>query len=64
MEFCPGVVPPVSNLQWLHVRELGNTPIPDEGKESQPPSDTAVIGKVGCDEWRGGVVKHYYREAA
>jgi hypothetical protein len=26
--------------------------------------DTEPLGKVGCQEWLGGVLKHYYRKAA
>jgi hypothetical protein len=30
----------------------------------QVPEDTEPLGKVGCQEWLGGVLKHYYRKAA
>ncbi len=28
------------------------------------PGNTEPLGKVGCQEWLGGVLKHYYRKAA
>lgn len=28
------------------------------------PGNTEPLGKVGCQEWLGGVLKHYYRQAA
>jgi putative transposase len=43
---------------------LGNVPIPERGKEQRIPEDTEPLGKVGCQEWLGGVLKHYYRKAA
>jgi putative transposase len=43
---------------------LGNVPIPECGKEQRIPEDTEPLGKVGCQEWLGGVLKHYYRKAA
>ncbi len=42
---------------------LGNVPIPDRGKEP-PENETEPLGKVGCEEWLGGLLKHYYRKAA
>jgi putative transposase len=42
---------------------LSNVPIPD--RESPPlPNDASPIGKIGCDKWLGGLLKHYYRKAA
>jgi len=43
---------------------LGNVPIPD--REKPPPIDTATepVGKIGCQEWLGGLLRHYYRQAA
>jgi len=41
-------------------------PIPDKDKKP-PEGDTEPLGKVGCDEWLGGLgglLKHYYRQAA
>jgi hypothetical protein len=43
---------------------LGNVPIPDRAKETPAPKNTEPIGKVGCEEWLGGLLKHYYRQAA
>jgi len=49
---------------------LGNVPIPDREKipegEKPPPENesTAPIGKVGCEEWLGGLLKHYYKKVA
>jgi len=42
---------------------LGNVPIPDKDKKP-PEGDTEPLGRVGCDEWLGGLLKHYYRQAA
>jgi hypothetical protein len=42
---------------------LGNVPIPGRGKEQVAPDDTEPLGKVGCQEWLGGVLKHFYRKA-
>ena len=44
---------------------LGNVPIPERDKTPPAsPENTEPIGKVGCDEWLGGLLKHYYRPAA
>jgi putative transposase len=43
---------------------LGNVPIPERGKKEHIPENTEPIGKIGCQEWLGGVLKHYYRKAA
>jgi hypothetical protein len=43
---------------------MGNVPIPEREKEQQIPEDTEPLGKVGCQEWLGGVLKHYCRKAA
>ena len=43
---------------------LGNVPIPDKGKEPPAEVDTEPLGKVGCEEWLGGLLRHYYRKAA
>jgi putative transposase len=43
---------------------LGNVPIPKCGKEPTTMENTEPIGKVGCEEWLGGLLKHYYRAAA
>jgi len=39
-------------------------PIPERGKEQQFPEAPEPLGKVGCQEWLGGVLKHCYRKAA
>lgn len=39
-------------------------PIPEREKEATVAGDTGPISKVGCDEWLGGLLKHYYRQAA
>jgi hypothetical protein len=38
--------------------------LPERGKEQRLPEDTEPLGKVGCQEWLGGVLKHHYRKAA
>ena len=38
--------------------------IPERGKEPVAREDTEPLGKVGCQEWLGEVVRHYYRKAA
>jgi hypothetical protein len=43
---------------------LGNVPIPDREKELSVSESTEPIGKIGCQEWLGGLLKHYYRQAA
>jgi hypothetical protein len=43
---------------------LGNVPIPDKDKKRPADDATEPIGKVGCDQWLGGLLKHYYRQAA
>ena len=44
---------------------LGNVPIPERDQApAAAPGNTEPIGKVGCDEWLGGLLKHYYRQAA
>jgi hypothetical protein len=42
----------------------GNVPIPERAKEQVVPEDTEPMGKVDCQEWLGGVLRHYYRKAA
>ena len=37
---------------------------PERGKEQIAREDTEPLGKVGCQEWVGGVRRHYYRKAA
>lgn len=43
---------------------LGNVPIPERAKEQVAFEKPEPFGKVGCQEWLGGVLKHYYRNAA
>ncbi|MEI8197606.1 MAG: integrase core domain-containing protein [Phycisphaerae bacterium] len=43
---------------------LGNVPIPDRDQNAPANQDTEPIGQVGCQEWLGGIHKHYYRQAA
>ncbi|MEI8195775.1 MAG: integrase core domain-containing protein [Phycisphaerae bacterium] len=43
---------------------LGNVPIPDRGQKAPAPQDIEPVGQVGCQEWLGGILKHYYRKAA
>ena len=43
---------------------LGNVPIPDRGKEPLAMENTEPLGHVGGEEWLGGVLKHYYLQAA
>lgn len=43
---------------------LGNVPIPQKGKETPAMDGTEPIGRVGCQEWLGGLLKHYYHQAA
>jgi putative transposase len=45
-------------------QEPGNVLIPERGKERATYKSTEPLGKVGCQEWLGGVLKHYYRKAA
>ncbi|MBA3708764.1 MAG: transposase [Planctomycetes bacterium] len=44
-------------------QSLGNAP-PDAQAPVQQPDDQAGMGKIGCQTRLGGVLKHYYREAA
>jgi hypothetical protein len=43
---------------------LGNVPIPERRKARVASEDPEPLGKIGCQEWLGGVLKHYYRKAA
>ena len=43
---------------------LGNVPIPQRGQTLHLTEDTEPLGTVGCQEWLGGLLKHYYRQAA
>jgi putative transposase len=43
---------------------LENVPIPERGKVPRYRDDTEPIGKIDCQEWLGGLIKSYYREAA
>ena len=43
---------------------LGNVPIPDRDKELKFQDNTEPIGKIGCQQWLGGLIKSYHREAA
>lgn len=43
---------------------LGNVPIPDRGKAPAMPHDPEPLGRVDCQEWLGGLLKHYSRKAA
>ena len=43
---------------------LGNVTIPERGKKLQLTDDTEPLGKIGCQEWLGGLIKHYYQQAA
>ena len=38
--------------------------IPDRGKELRLRDNTEPIGKIGCQQWLGGLIKSYHREAA
>ena len=43
---------------------LGNVPIPERDKELKFQDNTEPIGKIGCRQWLGGLIKSYHREAA
>jgi len=43
---------------------LGNVPIPDRGQDPPPAQDAEPVGTIGCQQWLGGLLKHYYRQAA
>lgn len=43
---------------------LGNVPIPGREQKLQLTDNTEPLGKIGCQEWLGGLIKHYYRQAA
>ena len=43
---------------------LGNVPIPDRDKQVNFKDNTEPIGKIGCQQWLGGLIKSYHREAA
>jgi putative transposase len=43
---------------------LGNVPIPERDKELKFQDNTEAIGKIGCQQWLGGLIKSYHREAA
>ena len=43
---------------------LGNVPMTDRWEETPSNESTEPIGKVGCEEWLGGLLRHYYRQAA
>ena len=51
-------------IELLRQKLGGNQVIPERGKEQVAPEDTEPLGKVGCQKWLGGVLKHYYRKAA
>ena len=38
--------------------------MPERGKEPPAMENTEPLGHVGCEEWLGGLLKHYYRQAA
>lgn len=44
-------------------QRLGNVPIPQHGQLSTT-KETPSLEEVGCQEWLGGLLKHYYRKAA
>ncbi len=43
---------------------LGNVPIPGGQSGPRLAEDAEPIGKIGCEERLGGLLRHYYREAA
>lgn len=43
---------------------LGNVTIPNRGANPVSNGDADIIGKVDCQEGLGGMLKHYYRQAA
>ena len=57
-------LPRVASWMRFSVGTLGNVPIPERGKEQIAPDDTEPLGKIRCQEWLGGVLKHYCRKAA
>jgi len=42
---------------------MPHVPILDRGKAAPATENTEPIGKVGCKEWLGGLLKHSYRHA-
>jgi hypothetical protein len=39
-------------------------PIPERDKELKVQHHTEPIGKIGCQQWLGGLIKSDHREAA
>jgi len=39
-------------------------PISEQGKDPRFRVGTEPLGKIGCQQWLGGLIKHHYREAA
>jgi putative transposase len=45
-------------------QSLGNKTLPAAAEGHDPPTLAAEVGRVRCRRFLGGLLRHYYREAA
>jgi putative transposase len=63
LNYITGVYVAYHNTVRPH-QGLGNVTIPQQGKDVPLTECTEPLGKIGCQEWLGGMIKNYYCEAA
>ena len=60
-EAFPATNPP---RHWGRLFGGHNAAIPERDEELKFQDNTEPIGKIGCQQWLGGLIKSYHREAA